>query len=264
MAACSTVSHHAEKGNVYVGRNYDWSHDPCLIVQVHGKGGPSSVAVLDPYYLQLDQTKLENLHFFDRLRLLVAPYLAFDGMNESGVVVSMMAANESTATFDPGKPTVFKPLLQRIILDYAHNTDEAVALVRRFNIDFDGLPSHFMFVDAAGKSAVVEFVEGRIEVVHAPRQWQVSTNHLLYGKTDAENCERCIRFRTASDRLAQPNLEMDSTKMMQIMSSISKPDWTMWTSVYNATTGEFQVAYRRNYNDLYSGRLDMRSRNGSP
>jgi hypothetical protein len=257
------VSFRTEKGEVYFGRNFDWEHDPCLVVQVHGKDGPSSVAVLDPYYLQLDQAKLENLRLFDRLRLLLAPYLAFDGMNEWGVAVSTMAVKESKATVDSQKPTVVKPLMERIILDYAHNTEEAVALVRRFNIaftggPFTGGPCHFMIADGSGKSVVVEFVQGRMAVVVSPRQWQVSTNHLLFGKADSENCNLCSRYRTASGRLAQPNLKMDSTNMMQIMSSISVENWTMWTSVYNLATGEFQVAYRRKYNDFYSGRLEVR------
>ncbi len=38
--------------------------------------------------------------------------------------------------------------------------------------------------------------------------------------------------------------------MMQIMSSISVENWTMWTSVYSLATSEFQVAYRRKYNDV--------------
>jgi hypothetical protein len=262
--SCSTISFCTEQGEMYFGRNFDWDHDPCLIVQVHGKDGPSSVAVLDPYYLQLDQAKLENLRLSDRLRLLLAPYLVFDGMNEWGVAVATMAATESKAAVDPRKPTVVKPLMERIILDYAHNTEEAIALVRRYNIDFSGTeftggPCHFMIADASGKSVVVEFVEGRIEVVVSPGPWQVSTNHLLFGKTDPENCDRCPRYRTASGRLAQRNLRMDSTNMMEIMSSISVENWTMWTSVYNLATGEFQVAYRRKYHEPYSSRLEVQS-----
>lgn len=33
---------------------------------------------------------------------------------------------------------------------------------------------------------------------------------------------------------------------------------TMWTSVYNLSTGEFRIAYRRNYDNICSGRLEMR------
>ena len=40
--------------------------------------------------------------------------------------------------------------------------------------------------------------------------------------------------------------------------SISVDDWTMWTNVYNFTTGEFRVAYRRNYDDVYADCLKLR------
>lgn len=263
--SCSTVSFRTDSGVVYFGRNFDWMHDPCLIVVVHGNGGPSSVSVVDPYYLQLDQAKLESLGLFDRLRLLMAPYLAIDGMNQWGVAVSIMSAPGSQPAIDPKKPTVVKPLMERIILDYAHNTDEAIALVRRFNIDSRGTeltggPCHFMIADASGNSAVIEFVEGRLQVVTSPRQFQISTNHVLFGKTDSENQNLCPRYRTASSKLDQPNLKMDSAAMMKTMSSISVKNWTMWTSVYNLSTGEYQVAYRQKYNDLYAGRLEMQGR----
>jgi len=256
--SCSTVSFRTEKGEVYVGRNLDWTHDPCLIVRMHANDVPTSVAVLDPYYLQLDQAKLEDLSLTNRLRLLFAPYLAMDGMNEAGVAVSSMAASESIATFDPEKPTLVKPMMTRVILDYARSTDDAVALLQIYNVDFDGLPCHFMIADASGKSVVVEFVEGRIEIVSSPERWQVSTNHLLFGKTESESDERCARYRRASDRLAQLGPEIDAAQVMDVMASLSVPDWTMWTSVYNLTTGEYQVAYRRQYDAPYQGQLDMR------
>jgi predicted choloylglycine hydrolase len=260
--SCSTVSFRTKNGEVYFGRNFDWMHDPCLIVVIHGNDGPSSVAVLDPYYLQLDQAKLEHLGLFDRLRLLLAPYLAYDGMNQWGVAVSLMSAPKSKSMTDPNKSTVVKPLMERIILDCAHNTDEAVALVRKFNIadsgtELTGGPCHFMITDAGGSSVVVEFVDGKMKVVTSSRQWQISTNHLLFGKTDSENCSLCPRYRIASGELSQPKLKMDSLAMMQTMSSIAVKNWTMWTSVYNLTTGDFQFAYRRKYHDLYSGHLQM-------
>ena len=33
--------------------------------------------------------------------------------------------------------------------------------------------------------------------------------------------------------------------LMEIMESISKKDWTMWTSVYNLSTGAFRVEHRK-------------------
>src|SRR5262245_20465554 len=65
--SCSTVAVHTEKGQAYCGRNFDWKHDPCLVVRVHGGERASSVAVLDPHYLGLDNDKLANPSLADRL-----------------------------------------------------------------------------------------------------------------------------------------------------------------------------------------------------
>lgn len=256
--SCSSVSFGSAQGDVYFGRNFDWKHDPCLVVRVHGRNAPSSVAVLEPFYLQLDEAKLQNPRLVDRLRLLFAPYLVFDGMNDRGVAISSMSASESKAPFDKSKPTLIKPMLMRLVLDYAGSADDAVELLRRYNVDFDGGPCHFMIADASGKSLVVEFVDGRLETISSDRRWQVSTNHLLRGKTESQNDALCPRYRIASDRLADTQSQMDMDNMMDVMSSISAKDWTMWTSVYCLTTGDFRIAYRRNFEDVYLDRLSLR------
>ena len=51
---------HAEDGHVFFGRNFDYKHDACLILKVHGRDGPSSVAVLDLHYLNLDRDDLDQ------------------------------------------------------------------------------------------------------------------------------------------------------------------------------------------------------------
>jgi hypothetical protein len=55
--ACATVAVRAPNGRVYFGRNFDWTHDPCLIVRIHGGERTGSVAVLDPHSLGLDKGK---------------------------------------------------------------------------------------------------------------------------------------------------------------------------------------------------------------
>jgi hypothetical protein len=255
---CSTVSARAGDGRAYFGRNFDWKHDPCLVVRIHGRAGPSSVAVLDPAALRLDKEKLANPSLGDRLRLLFAPYVVEDGLNEHGVAVSEMAADGSRPPRDAGQPDVLNVLALRLVLDYARNTDEAVELLRGYNIHFPVVPCHFLIADRGGKSVVVEFIDGKMEVVPSSGPWQVATNHLLRGKSEAENCRACGRYRKASDRLAQAGPDFGADEVTGVMSAVSAENWTMWTSVYELSTGEYRVAYRRQYGDLLRGRLPMR------
>jgi predicted choloylglycine hydrolase len=222
----------------------------------------SSVAILDPYYLGLDSGTLANPPISDRLALLFAPYHVVDGMNEYGVAVSAMAAQKSRSSFDAEKPTVVKSVLKRLILDHARTTDEAVELMARYNIDFAGLPCHFMIADASGKSLVVEYVDGEMKTVSSNKQWQVSTNHILSDKSESVNRKVCWRYRTAAARLSEKDAEIAANDIMEVMSSISVSNWTMWSSVYDLTTGQYQVAYRRNYGQIYRDRLIRRGQSG--
>jgi hypothetical protein len=258
--ACSTVAVRDDEGHMLFGRNFDWTHDPCLILQIHGTDGRSSVNMIDLHYLQLDEKRLENLSLSNRTRLLLAPYIPMDGMNDRGLAISCMTANESRLPpADPARPTLVVTTLMRLVLDYADTADEAVALMRRFNLDFDGVPCHFLIADRTGKSVVVEFVNGQIEAVPATGTWQVSTNHLLFGKSATENDAACDRYRTAAARLDDTSRSVDAREVMRLMGSISAENRTMWTSLFNLTTGDYQIAYRRHYDNPFADRLPQHS-----
>jgi hypothetical protein len=258
--ACSTVAVRDDEGDMLFGRNFDWTHDPCLILRIHGTDNRSSVNMIDLHYLQLDEKQLENLSLSNRTRLLLAPYVPMDGMNDRGLAISCMTANESRLPpADRAKPTLVVTALMRLVLDYADTADEAVAIMRRFNLDFDGVPCHFLVADRTGKSVVVEFVDGQIESVPAAGRWQVSTNHLLYGKSDPENEAACDRYRTAAARLDNTSQSLDSHEVMRLMAAISAENRTMWTSLYNLTTGDCRFAYRRHYDNLFTDRLPQHS-----
>ncbi len=255
---CSTLSARTKDGHTYVGRNFDGGNKPCLVVRVHGRTGPSSVAVLNPAALRLDAEKLANPSLRDRLRLLFAPYVVEDGLNEHGVAVSEMGADGSRPPRDAGKPDVLNVVALRLVLDCARSTDEAVELLRGYNMHFATVPCHVLIADRGGKSVVVEYIDGRMEVLPSSGPWQVATNHLLRGKSEAENCRASGRYRTASERLAQAGPEFGAEEVMNITAAISVENWTMWTSVYDLSTGEYRVASRRQYGDLLRGRWPMR------
>jgi len=42
---------------------------------------------------------------------------------------------------------------------------------------------------------------------------------------------------------------------MHVMESVSKEDWTMWSSVYDLSSRNFRIAYRRHYDKPYDDSL---------
>jgi hypothetical protein len=166
-----------------------------------------------------------------------------------------MSVDPVEAPFDAGKPDVLHSTAMRLILDYAKTTDEAIDLIKQYNIHFAETTCHLMIADASGQSAVVEFIDGQIVVTPNEADWQVCTNHCIAGKGEEENDERCNRYRLASDQLAALPSMAGAGDIMKIMQSVAQPEWTMWTSVYNLSTRELRLAYRQQFGDVYRDAL---------
>jgi choloylglycine hydrolase len=253
---CSTVSLKSPSGHVLFGRNFDYFHDACLILRVHGDDGElTSLAVLDLHYLNLDLDYLQDTSLFERIPLLFAPYYLQDGMNGHGVAVADMAVEGAKPPYDGAKPNILHSTAMRLILDDAKNTDEALAILNRYNVHFVGETCHFLIADASGKSVVVEFMDGETRVTPARETWQVCTNDPIYGKTEGQCDENCERYRTASERLANASATAGVDDVMSVMQAVSKEDWTMWSSVYDLTARELRFAYRRHYDKPYEDSL---------
>jgi hypothetical protein len=252
---CSTITWSAPNGRVYFGRNFDWLHDACLILRVHKNGAPSTVSVIDLHYLNLDRDDLESTSLIRRIPLLFAPFYLQDGMNQHGVAVADMSVDGVTVPRDTAKPEVLHSTAMRLILDYAKTTDEAIELLKQYNVYFIATTCHLMIADAGGKSAVVEFIDGKMEVTPAGENWQVCTNHQICGTSEEQSDQTCERYRIASEQLALMSGSADAGDMMRVMESVSKKDWTMWSSVYDLTNRTFRLAYRGHFDQPVAGSL---------
>ena len=254
---CSTVVLRTGDGDVFFGRNFDWKHDACLIVKIHDRDSLSSIAVIDLHYVDLDRDDLEATNLFRRIPLLFAPYYLQDGMNRYGVAVADMSVDHVAAPHDPSRPNALLSTAMRLILDCAKTTDQAIDLLKQYNIHFAEATCHLMIADATGKSAVVEFIDGEIVVSPTDESWQVCTNHQISGRTEEESDQCCRRYRRASAQLAVLPSVAGAADVMKIMESVAQKNWTMWTSVYNLSTLELQLAYRRHYGDPYRDTLKV-------
>jgi predicted choloylglycine hydrolase len=201
---------------------------------------------------------LENTTLLRRIPLLFAPYYLQDGMNEHGVAVSDMSVDGVKPPHDADKPDVIHATAMRLILDYAKSTDEAIDMLNQYNIHFAEVTGHLLIADATGKSAVVEFIDGRIEATTTKENWQVCTNHRICGMGEVENDECCGRYQLASKQLASLSATANADDVMRIMESVAKEEWTMWTSVYDLSAREFRVAYRRHFDKPHHGDLSGR------
>ncbi len=78
--ACTGFAALSSADDRLMGRNFDWMDHPALLLFTDPPDGHASVSMVDLYYLGYEQEIGDG----DRQALLRAPYLPFDGMNETG------------------------------------------------------------------------------------------------------------------------------------------------------------------------------------
>lgn len=252
--ACTCFAALSPEGDPVYGRNFDWDNDPILILFTDSPDGYASISTVDVRYLGITREELTDQ---DRERLMAAPYLPFDGMNEHGLVVGMMAV-DAEAPYDPSKVTIDSLTAMRVMLDYAKTVDEAVDLIRQYNIVFQGGPGlHYLIADRNGKSVVIEFIKGEMIVLPSEHPWQVSTNFLIDGKTPSEGRAYCQRYATTQDRLDTAQGHLTMSDALTLLGDVSQES-TLWSVVYNMRSGETQFTIRRNNEKVYPFQLKMR------
>ena len=251
--ACSLFAAMGDPEEMFFGRNFDWEFSPALLLFTDPPDGYASVSMVDIAYLGFGGDRafeLTDLSISERSRLLDAPYLPFDGMNEAGLVVGMAAVPSGRMEHDPSKETVDSLLVIRRILDQAATVDEAVVILKSYNIDMgSGPPLHYLIAEKSGRSALVEFSRGEVKVITNTDPWQQATNFLV-SETQTESEELYWRYALISERLTETEGQLNSKQAMQILEEVAQES-TQWSVLYGFGMGEIQVVMGREYNNSH-------------
>lgn len=186
--------------------------------------------------------------------LLYAPRITIDGINEYGLAVAILAVPIAEPPFDPNKPDTDEVGMMRLILDDAKTIDEAVEIIKQYNILFHEGAGHFMIADASGDSAVIEFIDGQVVVFRTDTDWQVCTNFIL--SQEDRNKNGLFRYETAMECLNENSGILSEEQAMQLLSDVSQ-DSTVWSVIYNLRTGEMQIAMGKKYEEVNCFDLQM-------
>ena len=178
-------------------------------------------------------------------------------MNERGLAVGLAADDSGSVRPDPAKPTVGGVRILRLVLDHAASVAEALTLLGRYNLDFDGGPAlHYLLADASGASAVVEFVAGRLRVVAGTRPWQALTNIRL---TDVDEAARRAdrRYGVIATTLTRAGGRVDWSGAMALLRDVAQPH-TRWSVSYELATGSVHLVTGQRWAQVHDFRLPVR------
>ncbi len=244
-----------DAGERIFGRNFDWYLHPVMVLFTQPAGRYASVALVDLHYLGYGEA-LSPME--DPSALGDAPYLPFDGMNEYGLAVGMMAVPHAEGGTDPDKPTLEELEMIRVVLDSARDVPEALVLFDQYNLDFGNVPVHFMIADAVGNSAVVEYLDGKPVITQKELDWQVSTNFILSEEQPAGDESPCWRYNLLYAELQKSQGMANEEQAMNLLAQVSQggETATRWSGVYNLSALTLDLALGRNFQQVFQFKLD--------
>lgn len=259
---CSLFAALGNSGNMIYGRNYDWPDMPILITKCNPKHGYASIVLTSPLYLKMQKDLSNSLPSLkNKLLFLAAPYYTYDGMNEKGLTISLAKVPTQKIYIDKNKESVPVTYIQHLILNNAKNIDEAVSIIKKYNIvDTRGSTSqHWLIGDSSGKSVIVEDYLDEYKVIPNVEPWQVATNELVYpyylhnNSSDSENNIGEVpswRYKAAYEALKNSNGDINWEKGMETLKSVKQYS-TQYSVIYDMKTCDVYLSIYQDYNKIF-------------
>ncbi len=255
---CSTLAVSDNNGNHLFGRNFDWDAScDALVVVAKPVKGYASISTVNTNFISASAGVMTNLALKnDELLTRVALYAPLDGMNEKGFAVSVnMISDSARIEQNTDKPDLTTTTAIRLLLNQAATVDEAVALLRQYDVHGSmGMMIHLHMTDVTGKSVVVEYVNQQMQVIESP----IATNFYLaegekYGIGTAQSHQRFERLQTLLGQ--KPTL--DAAGVKDALDSVSKDNYTEyesteWSAVFHLNEGITDYYHREDYNHGYT------------
>ena len=256
---CSVFVTRNAAGDVIMGRNFDF---PVFSAPMHLATNPdngfASVSTVNLIHLGFGEDNLPSGLGFGSFSALGAPYVPFDGMNEKGLAIALLAVPEAEPPFYEDRVTLNGNAAIRLVLDQAETVAEAVELLSQYNIYFSvGIQLQFLIADASGSTAIVNFLDGQVKVTQTDEPFQIATNFIPYnGLNIGEGACEFERYDRARYAIERNGGILGETQAIDLLAEIGvvndEGESTLrWSVVYNLTTLEGVIFANRSTDNLY-------------
>lgn len=241
-AGCTAFVTKNDQGDTIFARNFDFTYAPSLQVWTNPKNGYASVSTVNLSFAGYSKDNLPTPMGINSFLTLAAPYLPFDGMNEKGVSIALLAVPEAHMSIDENKITLNTTTTIRLVLDKAATVDEAIAILRKYNIYFSGdIKCHYLIADAAGKSVIVEYWNGGLQVVKSDKSYQIASNFIAYnGLNIGEGHDEFDRYNAVKIAIEENHGKLTREQTIDLLAQVgvhepTGEDKLQWSVVYNLT-----------------------------
>ena len=261
--ACSTfVATNLEDENLF-GRNFDYVHSIGLIVRTQPKNGYKSISLVNLNHLGLSLENMPTKNLINRVITLAAPYAPLDGMNEKGLAIGVLVIEDGKVHQNTGKVPITTTSAIRMVLDKAATVDEAIELLKNYDINSSGETGyHFQIADATGNTAVVEYINNEMHVLTKEEGYTAATNFVLYNNMNSGYGQD--RYEKIKAKQEETNGIMSEDEAMDLLLSVPSqgvrqveggegiPSDTQWSCVYNLDDLTLQICTTRDKSRTYN------------
>ncbi|MGE5372409.1 MAG: linear amide C-N hydrolase [Solirubrobacterales bacterium] len=258
---CTTFNAVTPKGDYVFGRNFDLYYSPGLLVHTKPANGYESLSIVNLAFLGYKGDYMPD-QLFNRIQALAAPYAPMDGMNEKGLSVAILLLPDKPTNQQTKRPDITSTTAIRLLLDKAATVDEAVALLKQYDMhDSAGACYHYQIADAGGKSVIVEYVNNEMHLIKPKVSYQACTNFYqtpgakYYFGMGQNRYAIAMTGLTAKNGVLTEQDAMHLLKEARLVNSFVKKTGityrTQWSAVYNNTRKSMDLCVGQNYGKVY-------------
>ena len=240
-----------KNGNILFGRNFDFTYAPSLQLYTAPDQGYASVSTVNLAFAGYSADYLPGNSLAGSFLTLAAPFLPFDGMNEKGLAIALLAVPEAQAPYSPDQITLNTTTAIRLVLDRAATIEEAVGLLKQYNIYFSGgIECHYLIADASGHSVILEYIDRELQVVETEADYQIASNFIAYeGRNIGEGFTEFERYNQVQNAIEANAGALETAQAVQLLADVGvfdgDTDKLQWSVLYNLTTGDGEIFANR-------------------
>ena len=257
-SGCTAFVTKNENGDIIFARNFDFTYAPSLQLHTNPRNGYASVSTVNLSFAGYSEEDLPtNGVSFKNFLTLAAPYLPFDGMNERGVAIALLAVPEVQIRNDENKVTLNTTTAIRLVLDKASNVDGAIELLRNYNIYFSGdIYCHYLIADRTGRSVIIEYYDNDLQVVETDKDYQVASNFVAYNDLNiGEGYTEFDRYDKVINKIEDHNNSLTMNDTISLLNDVGVYDGDnfdklQWSVIYNLTNLSGKIWAHRNEDNI--------------
>lgn len=258
---CTTFNAVTPKGDFIFGRNFDMTYSPGIIVHTKPANGYESISIVNLAFLGYKDNYMPD-QFLNRVTALAVPYAPLDGVNEKGLSIGVLLLQDKPTNQETKRIDITCTTAIRLLLDKAANVDEAVSMMKKYDMhDTGNACYHYQISDADGKSVIVEYVNNKMHVLYPKASYQACTNFYQTPGAKYNLGMGQDRYNIVMTGLKKNNGVVTEKDGMNLLNAakltryLDKEDGkvydTQWSAIYNNTQKTVDVCIGQKYNQVY-------------